>query len=82
MSEVKNRKRYIPPVYAIECRCPGMGIRYFSVIKFFGVRDITLNKYIKDAIFYLDHDIKLAEKHLKKNMNILDIESYDIIQVR
>lgn len=82
MTVIKSRKKYVPAVYAIECRCFGMGIRYFSVVKLFGVSDISLNKNMKDAIFYLNHELKAAERQLKRNMDNLDIESYDIIQVR
>lgn len=82
MTAIKNRKKYVPAVYAIECRCFGTGIRYYSLVRLFGVTDVSLNKNQKDAIFYLNHELKAAERHLKINMNNLDIESYDIIQVR
>lgn len=81
MSEKKTHPTNVP-VYAIECHCSGMGLRYFSLFKLFGELDFTFNKYLKDAIFYLDHDLKNVHRFMRRNMKHLEIESYDIIQVR
>jgi len=81
MSDNKTISPPKSPVYAIECHCLGMGIRYFSRVRLFGVTQITMNKFIKDAIFYLDSEIVQAERQLRRNRNNLDIDSYRIIKV-